>query len=233
MRTGAIRKEGNDATITEDRQLPQEWNVVRTRRIPMKRWIVSLATFAAIILPATLLAAPAAQGTGYAVAADTAAMCMAAPIDLLAKEPLTGDAFLCADADGVSAQIRVAHLTPGNVYTAWFSYVDQRASCTTVPCDDPDFLGDNPPGVNARMDGVIADETGKAKFVGDFPGFRLSNGSEVQLVIFTHGKAADNGLARARQLLTPQDPGLGSPMGGAKADGVKGSGVAIFNFDIG
>jgi hypothetical protein len=200
----------------------------------MKRWIVSSVVTIAIVMPIATAAAPAARGTGYAVAADTAAMCMAAPIDLLAKEPLTGDAFLCADADGVSAQIRVAHLTPGNVYTAWFSYVDQRASCTMVPCDDPDFMGDNPPGVVARMDGMIADDTGKAKFMGEFPGFSLSNGSEVQLVVFTHGKAADNGLARARQLLTPQDPdALGSPMGGAKADGVKGSGVAIFNFDIG
>jgi hypothetical protein len=168
------------------------------------------------------------------MAAENAAMCMAAPIDLLAKEPLTGDAFLCADADGVSARIRVAHLTPGNVYTAWFTYVDRRASCASAPCDDPDFMGDNPPGVVARMDGMIADETGKAKFMGEYPGFRLSNGSEVQLVVFTHGKAAtDDGLALARQLLTPQEPGLGPPMGGAKADGAKGSGVAFFNFDIG
>lgn len=200
----------------------------------MKRWIATLFILVAITVPAAALAAPATQGIGYTATAAAAAGCMAGPVAQVGKEPITGDAFLCADPDGVSAQVRVAHLTPGNVYTAWFAYLDKRASCAATPCADADFLGDDPVGAYARMDAVIADDTGKAKFVGDFPGFRLSNGSEVQLVIFVHGPASkDDNRQLARQLLTPQDPTFGAPAAGAKVDGIKGTGAVAAVFDIG
>jgi len=61
---------------------------------------------------------------------------------------------------------------------------------------------------------------------------RLSSGSQVWLFIAAHGQAdASDNRARARQLLTPEDPFLGAPLLGNCVDGVKsGSGViAIFS----
>ena len=84
------------------------------------------------------------------------------------------------------------------------------------------------------MDSVIADTTGTARLNGSWLGMRLSQGSEVWLLIFDHGAAStDNNLVLARQLLSPQDPDLCAPAAGAAADGMKGPGTAIAVFDIG
>jgi hypothetical protein len=192
----------------------------------MKRLLSSLLIVVTLIVSTTALA--------VSVTAADGATCMTSGVKQMAQEPITGDAFLCADPAGIRSDIHVTHLTPGNVYTLWFAYLDQRASCAAAMCAGPDFMGDNPVGVFGHMDSVIADTTGEATLGGSLPGMRLSQGSEVWLLMFNHGTAStDNNLELARQLLTPQDPTFGAPAAGAKADGTKGSGTAIAVFDIG
>lgn len=199
----------------------------------MKRLVLSLI-IAAVLVPTTALAAEDAQEPGSAAAAVESAGCMEQPVAQLAQEPITGDASVCADEQGVRADMRVEHLTPGTVYTVWFAYLDRRSNCATTPCTGADFRGENPVGVFGRMDGAIADQNGVAWFQGTMHGLRLSNGSEVWLLIFGHGPAnTDDHRALARQILTPQDPALGAPAAGAMADGAKGAPSARAVFDIG
>jgi hypothetical protein len=55
----------------------------------------------------------------------------------------------------------------------------------------------------------------------------------IWLVLFNHGPAStSDGRFLARQLLTPQDPGLGTPGSGVTSDGPVGHGIAIAKFKI-
>lgn len=199
----------------------------------MKRLFLSLI-IAAIFVPAGTVGAYDTQGADFAASAEGPTDCMEQPVAQLAQESITGNASVCADQQGVQADMRVEHLTPGNVYTVWFAYLDRRANCAATPCTGADFRGEDPVGVFGRMDGGIADQTGIAWFKGDMRGLRLSDGSEVWLLIFGHGPAnTDDHRALARQILTPQDPALGAPAAGLTLDGAKGSGVARAVFDIG
>jgi hypothetical protein len=192
----------------------------------MKRLLSSLFVIVTLVVSTTALAA--------SVTAADGATCMTSGVKQMAQEPITGDAFLCADPAGIRSNIRLTHLTPDDVYTLWFAYLDKRDACAAAMCARPDFFGDNPVGVFGHMDSVIADTTGNATLGGSLPGMQLSQGSEVWLLLFNHGAASmDNNLELARQLLTPQDPDLGAPAAGATADGKKGSGTAIAVFDIG
>jgi DNA-binding CsgD family transcriptional regulator len=80
---------------------------------------------------------------------------------------------------------------------------------------------------------LVAGGDGAGTFAGTFRDLRLSHGAEVHLPIFGHGAAStEDNRALARQLLTPQEPGLGAPMGGAAADGTQGAAVAVAVFTI-
>ena len=46
-----------------------------------------------------------------------------------AMETVTGNAYLCTDKGGVTAEIDAKGLTPGDAYTFWFVYVDNAAQC--------------------------------------------------------------------------------------------------------
>jgi hypothetical protein len=73
-------------------------------------------------------------------------------------------------------------------------------------------------------------------FSGNVRNLRLSSGSQVWLIAHFHGFASvDDNRELARQLLTPQDPILGVPAGGALVDLVNGQAkgrpafIAIFD----
>jgi hypothetical protein len=131
------------------------------------------------------------------------------------------------------ADVQLEHLKPGNVYTAWFAYIDDPTLCGPGGCGDPDFIGDNPVGVFSRMDGVIAGKSGRASFSGEFRDLKLSHKSLVWLMVFDHGPAnyRDHRFL-ARQLLTPQDPILGAPGLGTEHDGEVGFGRGLVNLLI-
>ena len=191
---------------------------MRTKRLTA----LSLATMVAV----AALVAP----VGAAQAADS---CVDAPVAQLASSGISGTARLCSSDSGTHADMSAEKLTTGDAYTMWFVYFDDRAACATQPCTGADALGEDPVAVFGRMDGVVADDSGAAKFSGDFRDLRLSQGSEVWLLMFGHGPAnTEDNRARARQLLTPQSPKLGAPAGGAVADGEIGTGVARAVFDL-
>jgi hypothetical protein len=137
-----------------------------------------------------------------------------------ASNVVVGSARVCADADGVHATMEVRGLTPGHAYTVWFIYIDKPLQCVHPGiCDsDPDFFGTsplfNPLAVIGRMDSAVVGKDGDAQFTGEISGMIVSHGAQLQLAINIHGPASSDLRERARQLLTPQDQGLGTPGSG-------------------
>lgn len=171
--------------------------------------------------------------------------CLLAAINPVAT-PVHGHAFLCSDAHGVRARLHAKGLEHGDAYTIWFVYWDKPSECA-IPgecgpgdifppgqCEGPlDLRGFDPLGVLGRLDSAVAPHNGKETFAGRVRGLRLSSGSQVWLFIAAHGKAetSDN-RARARQLLTPEDPPIGAPLLGNCVDGLRTVPAAIAVFNI-
>ena len=162
--------------------------------------------------------------------------CQRQPITAL-QETVQGNGFLCSLPGDVTAGLEVSGLTPGDAYTFWFIYIPDGTTCGAdqATCFGASAAGGQqnaePAEAFGRLSDVIAPKNGKAILFGDVPGLRLSKGSQVWLLLKGHGPAntSDN-LARARQLLTPEDPTVGAPnlgiVGGNAADN---SGLAVFN----
>ena len=121
-------------------------------------------------------------------------------------------------------------LKQGNAYTVWFVYIEQPALCEHPGIYDSasDYVANDPVGVLGRMDSPVVARSGHLRFSGTFLVCGCP-GSQVQIILIGHGLASTNTLSRARQLLTPQDPGLGSALGAPIAGpaGV-GKGISVF-----
>jgi hypothetical protein len=159
--------------------------------------------------------------------------------------PIQGNAFLCIDATGVRARLHAKGLEYGAAYTIWFFYWDDPSQCATPgqcapgdgtppgQCEGPlDLRGFDPLVVLGRLDSAVAPRNGKVNFAGQVRGLRLSGGSQVWLFIAAHGPVESDNRARARQLLTPEDPFLGAPLLGNCVDGPKSGSAAIAVFNI-
>jgi hypothetical protein len=161
--------------------------------------------------------------------------CNKESIVALGDTPIQGNAFLCVDATGVRARLHANGLTPGDAYTIWFGYIDDPSKCATPgQCAALEDVGNlNPVGVLGRLDSAVAPHNGKMHFSGRVGGLYLSSESQVFLFMARHGPAnpSDN-RARARQLLTPEDPFIGAPQLGNFVDGPKATPAAIAIFNI-
>lgn len=138
---------------------------------------------------------------------------------------ISGQASLCFGEAGVHVRMSVQNLIPGRAYTVWFVYFNNPSNCitapgTTNPCGPPDLIKPLPDGMHpdaapagvfGRMDSAVADMDGTARFSARLQDFHVSAGSHVHLAIFVHDSASNDNYARARQLLTPENPVLGSP----------------------
>lgn len=151
---------------------------------------------------------------------------------------LSGRGTVCATPFGLWSTMSVRGLTSGNAYTTWWVYIDDPASCANLPltpdnspvpfsepvgyagtCGLADFFTEdssgqflNPLAVFGRMDSVIAKHKRKTRFAGDVRDFVPSSGSQIWMFVFGHGPADMTDKRQlARQLLTPEDPGSGSP----------------------
>jgi hypothetical protein len=190
----------------------------------MKNWkIASRLVIVSLIVSATALGA----------FTDAQAACRKEAL-APAMETVAGNAFLCPTKEGVTGEIRATGLIPGDAYTFWFVYIDNAAQCAAdgmAKCVGINLPNDVPDAAFGRVADVIAPKNGKATIVGTVPGLQLSPGSQVMYLLKGHGPAnpTDN-LARSRQILTAEDPTVGSPglgiVGGAVADF---AGTATFN----
>lgn len=146
--------------------------------------------------------------------------------------PITGSARICENRKGVRGRMWVDNLVPGNAYTVWWGYIDDPSQCAEPGmCSPDDFGGDNPPIVFGRFDSTVANGKGQYSFYDFWGGMRMSEGSQVWLIVIGHGPLEMNdGRRRARQTLTPEDPAAGVPHMGNTVDGLLGvpAGVAIF-----
>jgi hypothetical protein len=191
--------------------------------------------FGLLILGCTFWLTPALR------AQDDCANVLSATTNAIGTSGITGDASLCVDEGAVGASMHVEGLTPGNAYTVWFVVFDNPANCgnyaggTPGVCTSADATlpSANPEAVFGRMDGLIAEDSGRARLAGRYRNLRLSHGAIVWLLMFGHGPAVttDN-RERARQLLTPQKPALGPPGLGATGDTMQGAGVALAVFNV-
>jgi hypothetical protein len=155
-----------------------------------------------------------------------------------AQETVTGEGFVCPGPGGVSARLEALGLTPGNAYTLWFIYVPDGATCAAdeATCFGANSTGGDQSAVPAeafgRLSDVVAPKNGKATVSGDVPGFQPSTGSQVWLLLNGHGPLNTNdNLARARQLLTPEDPTVGAPnLGVLSLPAADHAALTIFSF---
>lgn len=148
-------------------------------------------------------------------------------------QPVEGRAQLCVHSWGLRGNLDARNLVPDEAYTVWWVYIDDPASCAVAPgiCTPADFFGDNPLGVFGRMDSGIAPASGRVFFNDALRDMEPSPGSQVWLLLFTHGPAdRDDGRRLSRQLLTPEDPVFGAPHLGNFVDGTLGfpAGLAVF-----
>lgn len=160
-----------------------------------------------------------------------------------------GRAKLCAGKHGLNGYMRVDNLTEGNAYTVWWVYTE--ADCEggffgclwtffgddpedfyevgTPPCGDafPACIDEPPVAAFGRMDSGVSKGRGVIRFADRLDDMRVSPGSQVWMLMFGHGPSSDDGLKRARQLLTPEDPISGYPHVGVDPDGYPAA-IAIF-----
>jgi len=168
-----------------------------------------------------------------------------------------GDVTVVADAgsqivhadDGIFMNFETTDLTPGNVYTAWWVFINNPEACETIPCTPTDVLGNSAAVVSdlGYADGLIADVDGRGKFVSYQPlgalsnewignGFSNLDGAEVHVIINEHGPALpdsiDNMLSSYRGGCT--DESIPAPFPDtAKADGIPGPNPCqLFQFTI-
>ncbi len=145
--------------------------------------------------------------------------CDEEPVLDLASLGIGGTASLCQTPGGLKAHLRATGLMPGEAYTVWWIYIDDPTQCVPDPdvppefaCDYSFFFNDGDPlAVLGRFDSGVAPGSGKLHFKDALNGLQASQGAMVWLFIMAHGAAAEDGRARARQLLTPEDPIFGVP----------------------
>jgi hypothetical protein len=192
-----------------------------------KNWFTGYGGLIAALVCAGMLAIPAVAHDYFDDDTEVAAPFTRAPGSVI-----QGSGRISFDKHSVHAEIELDHLKPGDVYTIWFAYLDKPENCQVQGCADADFVGNDPAGVFGRMDGVVAGRSGQALFSRDFRNLKLSSKSMVWLIVFGHGKASSEYRFLARQLLTPQDPGLGAPGLGTASDGAVGVGQGVVKLMI-
>jgi hypothetical protein len=202
---------------------------------------ISSLTKAGLVLAALFLLVAAAQARGD----DNCDVKLKVSVTEQGHSGATGNAALCVNDDGLGARMKVEGLVPGNAYTVWFVYFNNPAACAgsgltgpNQPCSGADLTGPvpdaqhpslAPAGTFGRMDSAVADEDGEARFSARLQNFKVSKGSLIWLFIFNHGPASADKQQLARQLLTPETPGLGAPGLGLLVRKGFGAGVAVFN----
>jgi hypothetical protein len=187
-----------------------------------------------IVAIAALLTISLTSSTPRIMAANTCGAQDHQPVQSENGSTVTGHAVLVVDSSGAHALIHAENLTPGVAYTVWYVYFDDTSRCLTPhQCKPADLVmpASNPEGAFGRMDSAVAGDEGELTFQATLRDFKVSPGSAVHLALFAHGavSATDN-QERARQLLTPQAPGLGTPGLGVGAQ--KGFLVGAAMFDI-
>jgi hypothetical protein len=117
-------------------------------------------------------------------------------------------------------EIEAQDLFPGHAYTVWIVYFDNPDNCQTPgACGHVDVTSPfDPQGVLGRFSSGIPSGS-KMIFSGAINGLSLSSGSDVRVVVLRHQMASDDNRERARQLLSPEDPELGTPGMGVWVNG--------------
>ena len=144
------------------------------------------------------------------------------------QPPISGTATLCIEASGIRGEVEAMDLFPGHAYTVWLVYFDNPGNCQTPgACAHPDVISPyDPQAVLGRFASGVPNGS-KMIFSGAIKGFHLSSGSDVRLVVLRHQIASDDNRARARQLLSPEDPELGAPGMGVWVNGPEALGQNV------
>jgi hypothetical protein len=141
------------------------------------------------------------------------------------QPPISGAATLCIEESRVRGVVAARDLFPGYAYTVWIVYFDNPDNCETPgACAHSDVISPyDPQAVLGRFASGIPNGS-EMKFSGAINGLRLSSGSDVRLVVLRHQIASDDNRERARQMLSPEDPELGTPGMGVWVNGPKALG---------
>ena len=169
-------------------------------------WILALtatSTVLAMILGHQLRNLPPAKPSSDA--GDLNWHCYEEPLKLTTKVSVRGWAHLCLGERSVKVVVDAESLNPGDIYTTWLAYVDAPGSCTATPCPLHEFTRLDYPATLSKLDAAIVDDTRRATFTSTMRYLSFVQGSQVQLLLVTHGTASVRDR-RAHQILGARWP---------------------------
>ena len=172
-------------------------------------------TFVSVAAPVVIALAVLVVGAGMAGTspAITSARwwplfgCYDAPVVAIAGSGVAGGALLCIVDDGVRPSLSVQGLWPGRPYTVWFNYAGRPATCRVSPCAGGELLGLDRVDVIGQLDVGPARPDGTAYFRGQIGDLSPTSGSQVTLVLGSHGaEVRSTGRPRLSRPFTLPDP---------------------------
>ena len=154
----------------------------------MRRWIGEAAVIATLSLAVAV--AVFALGSRAPDAGPPAPVpprasadlgCREAPVRQVAATGVSGQARVCLGDAGLSVTLTAEHLTIGDAYAVWLTYLDRDRPVAEESSgrNDPN----RPSGLAERIDGGRAQD-GQAVFTADVPGLRPSARSEIVVRLF-------------------------------------------------
>jgi hypothetical protein len=130
--------------------------------------------------PSSLVVPPSLATEPPAGAAST---CLEAPVTAHTASGVDGTAELCVGGRDVRVRLHVDGVTPGKVYTAWFSYIAQPGYCRDLTCGPADFFGETPIGLLEQIAGGVAPPSKMLELAGELRDLELVSGAQVTLLL--------------------------------------------------
>jgi hypothetical protein len=188
--------------------------------------ILVLVALSAVITVGTAvvgarLASPSTVELAPVAAMDMA--CLDEPFVLDQGTVVGALARLCIGDGVVRPRIELTGLTSGAVLTAWLAYTERPPAGRTQQCAIDDVQPDAPWALPMRIEGAVADQTGRVELASSMPGVRFVGGSEIQVLVVNHGwvraerraERVDRPLVWDRSWAMPPADGIGdNPHGG-------------------
>jgi len=189
-----------------------------TKKRTAVRYFDTLVTIVASIV---ILGAVAFVGTYLAPATGLpsagppvdGAVCQHEPLIPSADGAIQGLTQLCVTEGGIQAWVELVGLRNHALYTGWIAHGDRPFSSRGFPCGESHENPEAPRHPLARIDGAIADRTGRARLVGSYQRMQLKGSHDVWILIVGHGVV----LPDDRRTLV-WEPGWGSAASVADRD---------------
>ena len=94
---------------------------------------------------------------------------------------------LCITENGIRAWVELVGLRNDALYTGWLVYGSRPLSDQGLRCGQPDEHSDTVRHAPMRIEGAIANRTGRAQLMVSYPDIRLTGKDDVWILVVDHG----------------------------------------------